>query len=253
MKYLFEVCANSVTSAVAAQQGGAHRIELCENLMQGGTTPSYGTILQTRKLLQIPIHVLIRPRTGDFLYSDAEFEVMKNDILLCKDLKIDGIVSGVLNADGTIDKIRTKELVEHSKPMTFTFHRAIDVSKNIFDALEDCIAIGCDRILTSGSENTAYDGRQVIKKLVNQANGKIIIMVGSGVNPKNIRQIASETGATEFHSSAKRNVESKMIYRSAKVNMSAKPMDEFLNIETDSEIVKEILVELEKLCQSIKL
>jgi copper homeostasis protein len=198
--YLLEVCANSVQSAINAQRAGASRIELCENLPVGGTTPSYGSIKLSRRHLAIAINVLIRPRPGDFLYSDTEFETIKEDIRVSKELGVNGVVCGVLLPDGNVDVDRTRELVELSRPLSFTFHRAFDFTPDPFRALNDVIATGADRILTSGQKSKAGEGIPLLKELVALAGNRIIVMPGSGVNINSIAGIA-QTGAKEFHMS----------------------------------------------------
>jgi len=210
---VLEICANSIGSAIAAQNGGADRIELCENLNEGGTTPSYGTLVLTRQQVSIDIYVLIRPRAGDFLYSDVEFEIMKQDILICKELGYDGVVIGLLKPDGNVDVDRTKTLVELASPMAVTFHRAFDSCSNPETALEDVIACGCERILTSGLKNTAIEGADVLLKLIEQAEGRIIIMPGSGIKSSNIKFLKELVPAVEWHASAKVNVASSMNYQ----------------------------------------
>ena len=207
-----EICANSIHSALAAQTAGAQRVELCENLNEGGTTPSYGTILNTRKRLQIDLFVLIRPRGGDFLYSDEEYEIMKTDIGICKSLNCDGVVIGILTKDGEVDFDRTRELVELASPMRVTFHRAFDRCKDPFKALELIIKAGCERILTSGLKNSAWEGSELIKKLIEKATNRISIMPGAGINSTNILELKNVTQAKEFHSSAKADQLSSMNY-----------------------------------------
>lgn len=201
---VLEICASSIHSALAAQTGGAQRIELCENLGEGGTTPSFGTISLSKKLLQIDVYVLVRPRAGDFLYSEEEFEIMKADIENCKALGCEGVVIGLLKRDGEIDVKRTRELVELAAPMGVTFHRAFDRCKDPFKALEEVISTGCERILTSGLKNTALDAIGLLKGLIEQAADRIIIMPGAGINATNIKDLKEKTNAKEFHSSAKR-------------------------------------------------
>lgn len=210
---LLEICANSLESAMNAQEGGADRIELCENLSEGGTTPSYGLLTLTRQHLRIPVHVLIRPRAGDFLYNDLEFEVMKSDITLCKELGFEGVVLGLLNADGSIDMERTRILTELASPLSVTFHRAFDCCSNPKQALEDIIACGCDRILTSGLKATAEEGAALLEKLVDQSKRRISIMPGSGIHSANIARLKSRISATEWHASAKAPAESAMQYQ----------------------------------------
>lgn len=198
---LLEICANSYQSAKNAQEAGAHRIELCQELSVGGITPSYGLLKEVIENLNIPIFVLIRPRGGNFVYSDAEFDIMKRDIQLCKDLECQGIVSGVLNADKTIDINRTKELVELSKPLQFTFHRAFDEVANPKKALEQLIAFGVERILTSGQENSAEKGLELLQVLNKISKNRITILAGSGINSENALKF-KEIGLKEIHASA---------------------------------------------------
>jgi copper homeostasis protein len=240
---LLEVCANSVTSALAAQNGGAARVELCENLYEGGTTPSYGEILQARKLLHIKLYVLIRPRGGDFLYTDLEFEVMLADIRHCIEAGCDGIVIGILNADGTIDKPRCAELISLAKQwgLGVTFHRAFDMCADMYQALEEVIELGCERILTSGGKSTAMEGVNTIAHLVEKAAGRIYIMPGSGVAEKNVSDLIKFTGVTEVHSSARSRVKSKMTYKNTNILMGSDFTDEYSIDLTDIERVKGIL------------
>lgn len=228
MSFKLELIAFTIQSCTDAQNAGAHRIELCDNPGEGGTTPSYGFIKAARKKLHIELYPIIRPRGGDFLYSDDEFEIMKTDISTCKQLGCDGVVIGILNADGTIDKKRCSQLVSLAYPMGVTFHRAFDRTNNLQQALEDVIEIGCERILTSGGVPNAADGAETIAQLIKQANNRIIIMPGSGVRADNIKVIAEKTGATEFHTSARTHFESKMEYRSE--GMKEKMMEVGLDI-----------------------
>lgn len=210
--YQLEICANSVLSALTAQEGGADRVELCQNLDVGGTTPSLGQVWLTRAGLSIGVHVLIRPRAGDFLYTDTEFLEMKSDVMFCKEAKCDGVVIGMLLADGQVDSLRMAELIELARPMQVTFHRAFDRCRDPFEALEAIINLGCDRLLTSGLKNSAMEGVETIAQLIKQANGRIEVMPGSGISEQNITQIAELTGATSFHSSAKIEQRSGMDY-----------------------------------------
>jgi len=218
MDFTLEVIAFNIESCNLAQANGVSRIELCDNQADGGTTPSYGFIKAARAILSIELYPIIRPRGGDFLYSDAEFDIIKSDVTLFKELGCDGVVIGLLNADGTVDKERTKILTSLAYPMGVTFHRAFDRTKNMFEALEDIIECGCERILTSGQKPTAFDGMENIKALIQKADHRIIIMPGSGVNSKNIVEIAQYTGATEFHSSARIFIESKMQFSQSSMN-----------------------------------
>ncbi|MEO1254741.1 MAG: copper homeostasis protein CutC [Bacteroidota bacterium] len=202
MSYQIEICAGNIQSALNAQDGGADRIELCDNLWEGGTTPSIATIMFACEQLSIPVFVLIRPRGGDFVYSDQEFEIMKKDIEHAKSVGAKGIVSGILLADGHIDLDRTKELIALSKPMSFTFHRAFDLTVDYSKSLEEIIDCGADRILTSGQQMNVTEGLNTIKHLVELADGRIQILPGGGVNDQNIGSLY-ELGCSEFHFSAK--------------------------------------------------
>ncbi|PZP50811.1 MAG: copper homeostasis protein CutC [Pseudopedobacter saltans] len=207
---LLEIAVFNIESAIAAEKAGADRIELCENPFDGGTTPSYGTLKTIREKIQIPVFPIIRPRGGDFLYSDAEFEVMRQDLQLVKELGFPGAVIGLLNQDGSIDKERTKELVNNVPELQITFHRAFDRCKEPFQALEDIIQTGCARILTSGQKPNVNDAKDFIKELVEKAANRIIILPGSGVRSQGLAELVSETGATEFHSSARTELPSNM-------------------------------------------
>jgi copper homeostasis protein len=240
---LLEVCANSVASALAAQAGGAYRVELCENLYEGGTTPSYGEIQIARKLLQIKLYVLIRPRGGDFLYSDIEYDIMTADVNYCIEAGCDGIVIGILNADGTIDKERCQKLIDLAKKngLGVTFHRAFDMCTDMDQALEDIITLGCERILTSGGKSTAMEGANILAHLIKKADSRITIMPGSGVSEKNAADLVEFTGAKEIHSSARVRVQSKMEYKNDHIVMGDNYGDEFTCDQTDAGRVKAIL------------
>jgi copper homeostasis protein len=223
MNYKLEICANSVQSCINAQEGNADRVELCDNLWEGGTTPSAGTIKLARQQIDIGLFVIIRPRGGDFLYSSLEFEVIKEDIRMAIDLGADGIVSGILDADGLVDKERTAQLVELCGDLPFTFHRAFDLSSDPYKALEDIIDCGAKRILTSGLQPSVLQGIKMIKKLNDKASGRIVIMPGGGINEMNAQEIIQKTGCSEFHMSGKVIEDSKMNFRnhSLKLNGSA--------------------------------
>jgi copper homeostasis protein len=212
---MLEIAVFNIESAIAAAAAGADRLELCENPQEGGTTPSYGTLKLVKEKIRIPVFPIIRPRGGDFLYSAAEFEVMKQDIRLCKELGFEGVVIGLLLADGQIDIARTAELVELAYPMDTSFHRAFDRCADAFKGLEDVISAGCTRILTSGQVPNATDGKELIRQLVSKAGDRIIIMPGSGVRSSNIRELADYTGAKELHSSARINSKSAMKFSQA--------------------------------------
>jgi len=212
MNFKLEVIGFNIESCVLAQQSGAHRIELCDNPGEGGTTPSIGMIKAARAKVNIELFPIIRPRGGDFLYSDDEFDIMKEDILQCKKIGCDGVVIGLLNADGTIDKTRTSLLVNLAYPMSVTFHRAFDRANDPFKAMDDIIESGCERILTSGQQPTASEGIELITALIKQADERIIIMPGSGLRSDNITSVAKQSGAVEFHSSARTTMDSIMSF-----------------------------------------
>jgi copper homeostasis protein len=196
---MVEVCLAGIESAVAAQAGGASRIELCENLGEGGTTPSQGTIALVREKLSIPMHVMIRPRGGDFCYSELEFEVMRRDVATAVALDANGVVFGLLTPEGQVNLERTRILIEAARPLAVTFHRAFDVTADPFTALEDLVRLGVDRLLTSGQQATAWEGRGLIKALQEQANGRIHIMAGSGLSASNAAKLMAATGVAEIH------------------------------------------------------
>jgi copper homeostasis protein len=199
--FVLEICVESVESAIAAEIGGAHRIELCADLAGGGTTPSAGLMRSVREHVQIPVHVMIRPRPGDFCYSDLELEIMRNDIQVAKQFKMDAVVLGILREDARVDVERTKKLVQSARPLPVTFHRAFDLAKNPATALEDVIETGSTRILTSGGELRATDGLSILRYLVDTAKGRILIMPCGGIDSGNITRIVRATSAREIHTS----------------------------------------------------
>jgi copper homeostasis protein len=207
---LLEIAVGNLSSALTAQAAGAHRIELCENLSEGGTTPGYGYLLEARKRLHIPVYPIIRPRGGDFLYSDEEFEMMQRDVMLCRELGFEGVVLGILKADGRVDKKRSGKLVNLAYPLGVTFHRAFDRTADPFAALEDIISIGCERILTSGQQPGAPQGAALIQQLIQAAGERIIIMPGAGIRANNLASLIAATGATEYHSSARTQLRGNM-------------------------------------------
>lgn len=207
---LLEVAANSVASALAAQAGGAGRIELCAALELGGLTPSHAQIALARERLRIPLYVLVRPRAGDFAYDDDECETMLRDIEACAALGCDGVVLGVLDADGSVDSGRCGALVAAAKGLGVTFHRAIDVSRDPLAALEDVVALGCERVLSSGAQPDALQGAALLRAMVQRAGERIVVMPGAGVDAGNVGALRAATGAREFHASAKRALPSRM-------------------------------------------
>ncbi|XP_046552671.1 copper homeostasis protein cutC homolog [Haliotis rubra] len=218
---MMEVCIDSVASAINAEKGGAKRVELCGNLMEGGTTPTVGMLKVIKKKVQIPVFVMIRPRGGDFLYSDLEMEVMKQDIEELKQAGADGFVIGILNSDGTVDKERCSDLISHIRPRPVTFHRAIDMTPDLLSSLEAVISLGCERVLTSGGEATALDGAPVIRQMVDKASDGIIVMPGGGIHERNLARILQSTGVKEFHCSARAAEPSAMSFQKGGVSMGA--------------------------------
>ncbi|KZC21371.1 MULTISPECIES: copper homeostasis protein CutC [Rhodanobacter] len=212
---MLEIAANSVASALAAQEGGAGRVELCTALELGGLTPSHAQIALARERLRIPLVVLIRPRAGDFLYSELECEAMQRDIETCVSLGCDGVVLGVLDANGEVDMPRCRALIAAAGKLGVTFHRAFDLSRDPARALEDIVALGCERVLTSGAQASAVDGATLIRELVTQAAGRLAVMPGAGITAQNIAALAAATGAREFHASAKSRQPSGMQHRRA--------------------------------------
>jgi copper homeostasis protein len=207
---LLEICCFNLPSALLAQKMGAQRIELCADASGGGTTPSLGLIEWARKKVEVPLYPIIRPREGDFLYSEEEFEIMVKDTLQCRRLGCDGVVIGILQKDGTVDRERCIRLVEAAYPMGVTFHRAFDWTSHPFDAMETIVALGCERILTSGQKRDAIEGAGLIAELIARSDHRIIIMPGAGVRGSNITDLANQTHADEFHSSARINMHSDM-------------------------------------------
>ena len=240
MNYQLEVIAFTIESCSIIQRAGAHRIELCDNPSEGGTTPSFGFLKKARELVTVELYPMIRPRGGDFLYTDDEFEIMKQDLKICKELGCDGVVIGLLNADGTIDKKRTSHLIELAYPVGVTFHRAFDRTRDGLEAMETLIAIGCERILTSGLKPNITEGADMLTQLVKAADDRIIIMPGSGVRSNTIAELAKQTGAVEFHTSAKTNISSVMQYNNADMK------EEVTSVITDEDEIKKTLEELAK-------
>jgi copper homeostasis protein len=236
---LVEVCVDSVEGAMAAQAGGGRRVELCDNLFEGGTTPSAGTIALTRRQLTIALNVIIRPRGGDFCYSALEYEVMRHDIEEAKRLGADGVVIGILNPDGTVDRSRTKALIELARPLSVTFHRAFDVTRDPFEALETLIDLGVDRVLTSGQERSVLEGLETITALVQRAGERIIIMPGGGISERNVKRIIAQSGVKEIHVSGRSAVESPMHYRAPHVFMGGElRLPEYSRLTTDAERIR---------------
>lgn len=214
-----EICVDSVEGALAAAAGGADRVELCDNLMEGGTTPSLGCVRVLKARSPIGLQVMIRPRAGDFLYTRVEIEVMREDIRLAKEAGADGVVFGCLTRDGDIDASLTRELLQRSRPMKVTFHRAFDMCRDPFEGLSVLIELGVDRLLTSGQEATCLEGAEMLAELRRRAEGRMIVMAGGGITPRNARRIVELTGVPEIHLSARKGVESGMAFRNSRCFM----------------------------------
>lgn len=243
-----EVCAYSVQSAVNAAEAGAFRIELCDNFLEGGTTPSYGAIELARKNISIKLNVLIRPRGGDFLYSPLEFETMLKDISIAKKLGADGISVGILASDGHVDEVRMKKIMKSAGTMSVTFHRAFDCVADQAIAMEKLIELGVERILTSGLKKSAYKGKEIIARLVQKAGDRIIIMPGSGIDEKNIEEIVNVTKANEYHLSGKSVIKSEMNFLNTEINFSSSsliPSGDY--IESDQSKIKAVIDIIKKM------
>lgn len=242
MVYTFEVAVDSVESALTAQKAGANRIELCAGLAMGGITPSHSMIAVAHQHLNIPINVMIRPRRGDFLYSDIEFEIMQRDIDYAKSLNVNGVVLGILRADGSVDIDRTRILIEQARPLKVTFHRAFDMTVDPFQALDNLMMLGVDTVLTSGQQDSAVMGLSLIADLIRRAVTDIKIMPGAGITPDNIRKIVEGSSTTEFHFSGKATVDSLMQYRQPNLPMSnADQLSEYQLIIADEATIRAII------------
>lgn len=236
---LLEVCIDSIAGAIAAEQGGAQRVELCANLLEGGTTPSPGTLATTLDRIDLDVFVLVRPRGGDFLYSDLECEVMSRDIEAVKAAGASGVVIGVLDAEGRIDIERSRALIAVARPMQVTFHRAFDMTRDPFEALEALVDLGVERVLTSGQKDSAGDSIELLADLIRRASDRIIVMPGGGVDEDNIRAVVEGTGAREVHFAARVRTPSRMTFKNPDCGMgSGEPLDEFEHWETDLERVR---------------
>lgn len=246
-KYLLECCVDSVESAAAAQAGGADRLELCGNLIIGGTTPDIHLFSAVRKKVSVPVNVLIRPRFGDFCYTDEEFEIIRKDVQMFCENGADGVVIGVLKPDGSLDTERMKILMEAAGNKNVTLHRAFDVCNDPFQALRDAEQLGVRTILTSGQKNASYEGRDLLSRLVKEADGKIDILVGGGVGAENVEELAKATGAQAFHMSGKVTLDSAMTYRKPDVSMGLPVMSEYAIFRTDEKKVAAVRNILNKL------
>ena len=244
MKNLLEVCAGDIDSVIAAAQGGASRVELCSALGEGGVTPSIGFIRSALKVPGIRVHVLIRPRGGDFLYTPQEVDCMVDDIVAAREAGVHGVVIGALTPDGEIDMNACRKMMEAAAGISVTFHRAFDLCRDPFKALEDIISLGCDRILTSGQAQTALEGKENLAELVKQADGRIIILAGAGVSQSNAAEILNASVTGEIHASARTSVESGMKFRHSGVSMGTPGSDEYSRKTTSADIVKQIVSQI---------
>lgn len=239
---LFEACVDSVEGALTAERGGAGRVELCANLPEGGTTPSHGLLAETCARVRIPVQAMVRPRGGDFLYSDLEFAVMRRDLEVARDCGAHGIVCGMLMEDGRLDRRRMEELVRLARPLGVTCHRAFDMTRDPFEALEDLIALGVERVLTSGQRQTALEGLDLLTKLVQQARGRIQVMPGGSITEFNVAIILKQTRANEVHAYPRTTSKSRMHFQNSAVAMNnARTTAEFTRIEISLERVQAIV------------
>lgn len=239
-RFNLEVCVDTVESAIAAEKGGATRLELCGNLIIGGTTPSMSLLEIVKEYVKIPVYVIIRPRFGDFCYSDLEFEEMKRQVILVKDHRADGIVIGILKPDGSLDKERLKILVDLAEGMPITLHRAFDVCRDPFEAMDEAVKLGISTILTSGQKQTALEGADLLSELIKRANGKIDIMPGGGISSHTVAEIAQKTYAKSYHVSGKIKKDSPMVYRKEGVSMGLAILSEYDLFEADEIEIRKI-------------
>jgi copper homeostasis protein len=237
---LIEVCVDSVSSAIAAERGGAQRVELCSDLYEGGVTPSVGLIEVVRSKISIGLHPIIRPRAGDFCYSDDEIDIIRRDIRMAKEANADGVVFGLLKPDGSIDVERTRTLVDLARPLSVTFHRAFDMAANLDQALEDVCATGADRLLTSGGEQDCTQGADAIAHLVSAAGGRIVIMAGGGIGQSNATSIIERTGVTEIHVGLASTTTSPMLYRNPRVTLGKTHGREYQRTQVMEENVRKL-------------
>ena len=237
---LIEVCVDSVASAVAAERGGAQRVELCSDLLEGGVTPSVGLLEAVRSRLSIGVHPIIRPRPGDFCYSEEEFDILRRDIEVAKDAGADGVVLGILDPAGNVDVQRTRQLVELARPLSVTFHRAFDMAADLFRALEDVCATGADRLLTSGGEQSCLQGIETLAQLVKAARGRITILAGGGIGHNNANTIIERTGVSEIHVGLATPVMSPMVHRNSRVSLGKAQGREYQRTEVLEDNVRKL-------------
>lgn len=236
--YILECCVDSVESAINAKSGGASRIELCSNLIIGGTTPDIALVGEIRKHTDIRIHALIRPRFGDFCYSKYEMEIMKSQIRTLKEAGVEGVVIGVLDENGNLDISKMQELLQEASGLSVTLHRAFDMCRDPFQALDEAIQLGINTILTSGQKQSAWEGRELLKELIEKADGRIDIMAGAGIGASVIQKLIPVTGGTSYHMSGKVTLDSQMKYRKADVSMGLPSLSEYEIWQTSEEAVR---------------
>lgn len=244
---VLEVCVDSVESAIAAARGGATRLELCANLIIGGTTPGTALFREIRKYTDIPIHVLMRPRFGDFCYTEHEFSILKEEVTAFRDLGAEGAVIGILTPDGNLDTDRMGELMERAEGMSVTLHRAFDVCRDPHQALSDAVSLGINTILTSGQKNSCLLGEGLLGELVSEGGERIVIQAGGGVNADVIRQLYQKTGVRAYHMSGKRTMDSVMRYRREDVSMGIGGISEYEIWRTDEQMIRDACRTLEEL------
>ena len=238
---IFEVCVDSLESAMAAERGGARRVELCSSLLEGGVTPSAGLIATARQKLSIGLHIMIRPRAGDFCYAAEEIDVMRRDVLMAKQLGADSVVFGILDADGNVDIQKTRELVDLARPLPTTFHRAFDMSADLSRSLEQVVEAGANRILTSGGAQSALEGAATLHSLVELAEERVIIMAGGGINAQNVQTVIDKTGVREIHVGLRTPAASPMRYRKEDISMGTLKGNEFTRFTLPEEKVVQLI------------
>jgi len=236
--YILECCVDSVESAINAANGGASRLELCSNLIIGGTTPDVALVKEIRKHTDIRIHALIRPRFGDFCYSDYEMEIMKSQVRALKEAGVEGVVIGVLDEEGNRDVPKMKELLQEASGLSVTLHRAFDMCRDPFQALDEAIQLEINTILTSGQKQSAWEGRELLAELIEKAGGRIDIMAGAGISAEVIEKLIPVTKGTSYHMSGKVTLDSKMKYRKADVSMGLPSLSEYEIWQTSEEAVR---------------
>lgn len=245
--YILECCVDSVESAINAANGGATRLELCSNLVIGGTTPDVALVKEIRKYTDIRIHALVRPRCGDFCYSRHEMEIMKMQIRALKEAGVEGVVIGILDVDGNLNVEAMQELLQEAEGLSVTLHRAFDMCRDPFEALEQAINLGIDTILTSGQKQSAWDGRELLQQLIEKADGRIDIMAGAGISAQTIAQLIPVTGGTSYHMSGKVTLDSPMRYRKTEVSMGLPSLSEYEIWQTSEEAVRAAVEVLERM------